>query len=43
MRNSTRPGGLKDEEFQLYRPVVEALVQKRQFKPTILTVFEEES
>ena len=39
MRHQTRPGSADDLEFQSYRPVVEALVQKQQFKPEALILF----
>ena len=35
----TRPGGTSDAEFACYRPIVEALVAKRQIKPEALDAF----
>ncbi len=39
MRSGSRPYGASDEDFQNYRPVVEALVQKGQIKPETLSAF----
>ena len=39
MRHGQRPSSASDDEFQSYRPVVEALVAKDQFKPEILNLF----
>lgn len=39
MRSGIRPASADDWEFAMYRPVCEALVQKKQFKPTILEMF----
>lgn len=39
MRCGVRAGGIPDDEFAMYRPVCESLVQTKQFKPSVLTLF----
>jgi hypothetical protein len=40
LQNSSKPAGLTDAEFQLFRPVCEKLVQKGQLKPEALELFD---
>jgi hypothetical protein len=40
LKAGVRPVDLGREDFQLFRPVVEALVQSGQFNPTALDLFE---
>ena len=39
LRFGTRPAGIDNEEFALYRPVADALVEKGQLNPEILDLF----
>lgn len=39
MKNGIKPYGVDDEYFQLFRPVVTNLVEKKLFKPGILNAF----
>ena len=39
MRSGVKPMGADDWEFAMYRPICETLVQKKQFKPSILEMF----
>lgn len=43
MHNGMRPAGASEEDFQLYRIVAEKLVEKGQFKPTVLEMFKRRS
>lgn len=36
----TRPGSVSDDEFACYRPIVEALIAKRQIKSEALDAFD---
>jgi hypothetical protein len=40
MGTGNRPGGITDWEFQLYRPICEALVQKGRFRPEVFKMFD---
>lgn len=40
LQTRVRPLSLSDSDFQLLRPVCERLVQKGQFKPEVMTLFE---
>ena len=40
MGNGIKPFGVDEHIFQLYRPVCEKLVQKKQFKPEVLDKFQ---
>jgi hypothetical protein len=42
MRYGIKPGGILDYEFLLFRPLCEKLVQKGQFKPSVLDFFKKE-
>jgi hypothetical protein len=39
MQHGIKPAGVSDEHFQLFRPVVENLVQKKQMLPEALKLF----
>jgi len=39
MRSGIRPGGLDDHEFGAYRQICERLVERGQFKPSVLDLF----
>ena len=39
LQNGVRPAGASDQEFAKYRPICEALVEKKQFKPSALDIF----
>ena len=39
MGSGVKPGGVDEHIFQLYRPICEKLVQKKQFKPEVLDKF----
>jgi hypothetical protein len=39
MRYGSRPGSASDWEFNLYKPICKALVEKKQFVPAVLDVF----
>jgi len=41
MRYGIKPYGVSDTDFELFRPVCESLVQKKQFKPSIMNFFEQ--
>lgn len=41
MLSGTKPAGISDEDFQLYRVVCENLVAKQQFSPEVLKIFEQ--
>jgi hypothetical protein len=40
LRQGIRPSGASDEEFSLYRPICEDLVEKQEFQPTVLDLFQ---
>ena len=40
LREGIKPGGVSEEEFRSFRPAIEKIVDKGQFKPTILDLFE---
>ena len=43
MRNPIiRPDGIDDSDFQLFRPVCENLVQKKQLSPEVMNLFKQE-
>lgn len=42
MGQGIKPGGILDEDFFLFRPLCEKLVQKGQFKPSVLDFFKSE-
>lgn len=41
IRNGIKPSGVSDEEFNKYKIVVQALVDKKQMKPEALKIFDE--
>jgi len=43
MKNGIKPYGVHDEDFQLFRPICENLVHKKQFKSSIMDFFNQKS
>ena len=39
MQSGIQPSSADNWEFAMYRPICEALVEKKQFKPTVLEMF----